>query len=246
MRYEGRTAVVTGGAAGIGLAIARRLASEGARVAIWDRHGADSAAAALGEGHGGHQVDITDEVAVSAAADATCHAFGRIDLLVNNAGMLGPVARLWEIAPADFRRVVEVNLTGAYLVCRALVPHLRRQAGAHRARIVNISSIQAKEGLALAGPYAASKAGLIALTKTLAKELAPDGILVNCITPSAAETAMMHELSPERRADILSRIPLGRFVTVEEIAAMVAWLGSSECSFSTGAVFDLSGGRATY
>jgi NAD(P)-dependent dehydrogenase (short-subunit alcohol dehydrogenase family) len=246
MRYEGRTAVVTGGAAGIGLAIAQRLASEGARVAVWDRHGANAAAAALGQGHGGYQVDITDDAAVSAAADATCQALGRIDLLVNNAGVLGPVAPLWEIAPEDFRRVVEVNLTGAYLVCRALVPHLRRQAGAHRARIVNMSSIQAKEGLALAGPYAASKAGLIALTKTLAKELAPDGILVNCITPSAAETAMMDEISPERRADILARIPLGRFVTVEEIAAMVAWLGSSECSFSTGAVFDLSGGRATY
>jgi 3-oxoacyl-[acyl-carrier protein] reductase len=246
MRYEGRAAIVTGGAAGIGLAIARRLASDGARVAIWDHRGAKAAASALGEGHVGETADITDETAIAAAAESTFAAFGRVDLLVNNAGVLGPVARLWEIEPSDFRRVVEIDLTGAYLVCRAVVPRLLQQAGPVRGRIVNISSIQAKEGLALAGPYAAAKAGLIALTKVLGKELAREAVLVNCITPSAAETDMMGEISAERRADILGRIPLGRFVAVEEIAAMVAWLGCDECSYSTGAVFDLSGGRATY
>jgi NAD(P)-dependent dehydrogenase (short-subunit alcohol dehydrogenase family) len=156
------------------------------------------------------------------------------------------VAPLWEQAPSEFRRVVEVNLIGTYLVCRAVVPRLRQQSGPNRGRIVNISSIQAKEGLAMSSAYAASKAGIIALTKTLGKELAGEGILVNCITPAAAATAMMEQIDEQRRADILARIPMRRFVEPEEIAAMTAWLGSDECSFSTGAVFDLSGGRATY
>jgi 2-dehydro-3-deoxy-L-rhamnonate dehydrogenase (NAD+) len=246
MRYRGRAAIVTGGAAGIGLAIARRLAAEGGTVAVWDKAGAAEAARSLGAAHVGFAVDISDEAAVAHAADATWRAFGRVDLLVNNAGILGPVAPLWEQAPNDFRRVVDVNLIGTYLVCRAVVPRLRQQSGPNRGRIVNISSIQAKEGLAMSSAYAASKAGVIALTKTLGKELAGEGILVNCITPAAAATAMMQEIDEQRRADILARIPMQRFVEPEEIAAMTAWLGSDECSFSTGAVFDLSGGRATY
>jgi 2-dehydro-3-deoxy-L-rhamnonate dehydrogenase (NAD+) len=246
MRYRGRAAIVTGGAAGIGLAIARRLAAEGGRVAIWDKAGAAEAAQSLGAEHVGFAVDVSQEADVAQATEAAWRAFGRIDLLVNNAGILGPVAPLWEQAPGDFRRVVDVNLVGTYLVCRSVVPRLRQQSGPNRGRIVNISSIQAKEGLAMSGAYAASKAGIIALTKTLGKELAGEGILVNCITPAAAATAMMEEIDEQRRADILARIPMRRFVEPDEIAAMTAWLGSDECSFSTGAVFDLSGGRATY
>jgi NAD(P)-dependent dehydrogenase (short-subunit alcohol dehydrogenase family) len=246
MSYRGRAAIVTGGAAGIGLAIARRLAAEGVRIAVWDKTGAAEAARSLGAAHVGCAVDVSDEAAVAQATDATWHAFGRVDLLVNNAGILGPVAPLWEQAPSDFRRVLDVNLVGTYLVCRAVVPRLRQQSGPNRGRIVNISSIQAKEGLAMSSAYAASKSGIIALTKTLGKELAREGILVNCITPAAAATAMMEQIDAPRRADILARIPMGRFVEPEEIAAMTAWLGSDECSFSTGAVFDLSGGRATY
>ncbi|GAB4166802.1 MAG: hypothetical protein OHK0024_01510 [Thalassobaculales bacterium] len=246
MRYRGRSAIVTGGAAGIGLAIARRLAAEGGRVALWDLAGAEAAAADLGPGHLAVACDIADPAAVDAAAATTWAAFGRVDLVVNNAGILGPVAPLWEHAVADFQRVVGVNLTGTFLVCRACVPRLRAQAGPRRGAIVNIASIQAKEGMPMAGAYAASKAGVIALTKTLGKELAGEGIPVNCITPAAAETAMAREITPQRRAEILARIPMGRFVAVEEVASMVAFLGSEDCSFSTAAVFDLSGGRATY
>lgn len=245
-RYAGRAALITGGARGIGLAIARRLVSEGARVAVWDRDGAAAAARSLGGDHLGLTVDITDETQVAAAATQTWAALRRVDLAVNNAGILGPVARLWEQPPVEFRRVIDVNLVGTYLVSRAVVPYLLKQSGPMRGRVVNVSSIQAKEGMPLAGAYAASKAGIIALTKSLGKELAREGILVNCITPAAAETDMAQEISPARRAEIVSRIPMGRFVGVDEIAAMVAFLGSDDCSFSTGAVFDLSGGRATY
>ena len=245
-RYASRAALITGGVRGIGLAIARRLAHEGARVALWDRDGAAAAAQSLGGDHLGIAVDITDESQVAAAATQTWSALGRVDLVVNNAGILGPVGRLWEQPPAEFRRVIDVNLVGTYLVSRSVVPHLLKQFGPVRGRIVNVSSIQAKEGMPQAGAYAASKAGIIALTKSLGKELALEGILVNCITPAAAETDMAKEITPARRAEIVSRIPMGRFVGVDEIAAMVAFLGSDDCSFSTGAVFDLSGGRATY
>jgi NAD(P)-dependent dehydrogenase (short-subunit alcohol dehydrogenase family) len=243
-----RHVIVTGGARGIGLAIARRLADEGDRLVLWDRDGraADAAARALGSGHLAMACDIADEAAVAAAARDSWQVCGRIDGLVNNAGILGPVARLWEVEPAAFRRVVEVNLIGSYLVCRACVPRFLDQDGPDRGRIVNISSIQAKEGIPMAGAYAASKASIIALTKSLGKELAGEGILVNAITPAAAETDMAKEITPARRADITNRIPMGRFVTVEEIAAMTGWLLSPACSFSTGAVFDISGGRATY
>ena len=247
-RFTGQSAIVTGGARGIGLAVAQRLASEGARVALWDVDEivAGQSARALGPQHTADKVDLTDEPSITRALAAVSAAFDRIDILVNNAGILGPVARLWEQTPADFRRVIDVNLTGTYLVSRAVVPVMLAQSGPTRGRIVNLSSIQAKEGMALAGAYAASKAGIVSLTKSLGKELARDGILVNCVSPAAADTDMSKEITPERRADIMRRIPMGRFVAVDEIAAMVAFLCSADCSFSTGAVFDLSGGRATY
>lgn len=248
-----RTVIVTGGARGIGLAVARRLAAQGARVAIWDRDAGEAEAAAralgsdhLGPDHLGLGCDIADEAGVERAAGTTWDAFGAVWGLVNNAGILGPVAPVWEHGAADFRRVVDVNLVGTFLVSKACVARMRGQPGPDRGRIVNVSSIQAKEGMPMAAAYAASKAGIVALTKTLGKELAQEGILVNCITPAAADTDMAKEITLARRAEIMARIPMGRFVEVEEIAAMVDWLLSSDCSFSTGAVFDLSGGRATY
>lgn len=242
------SAIVTGGARGIGFAIARRLARDGWRVALWDRDAAAvaKAAADLGADHLALGCDIADEAQVEAAAAATWDAIGPVRGLVNNAGILGPVAPLWEHPPAEFRRVVDVNLVGTYLVSRAIVPRMLEQPGPSRGRIVNISSIQAKEGMPMAAAYAASKAAILALTKTLGKELAGHGILVNAITPSAAETDMAREITAERKAEILARIPMGRFVDVDEIAAMTAFLLSDDCSYSTGAVFDLSGGRATY
>jgi 2-dehydro-3-deoxy-L-rhamnonate dehydrogenase (NAD+) len=247
-RFGDRSAVITGGARGIGLATAWRLSREGARVAIWDIDDAAGALAAreLGLNHVAHGCDITCERSIASALTATMAAFGRIDILVNNAGILGPVAPLWEQSAEDFRRVIDVNLTGTHLVSRAIIPIMRAQAGPTRGRIVNVSSIQGKEGLPLAGAYAASKAGIIALTKTLGKELACEGVSVNCVTPAAAETDMARQISESRRADITSRIPMGRFVEVDEIAAMIAFIASDDCSFSTGAVFDISGGRATY
>ncbi len=248
--FSGRTAIVTGGAGGFGRAIAARLHQAGATVVLWDAQSApvQQAASSLGSDRSfAHQVDITDEGAVAEAAGAAVQRFGHIDILVNNAGILGPVATTWEHSTAEFRRVLDVNLTGAFICSRAIVPlMLANPPSGNRGRIVFVSSIQAKEGMPRAAAYAASKAGLIALTKTLGKELAESGILVNAITPVIAETAMAKELSPERRQEILSRIPMRRLVLVEEIAAQVAWLCSDDCSFATGAVFDLSGGRATW
>jgi NAD(P)-dependent dehydrogenase (short-subunit alcohol dehydrogenase family) len=252
---EDRRAVVTGGAGGIGRAIAARLLASGARVELWDvsRPGLDGAVQALGQALeqpdrvAGRLVDITDDAAVDAAAQDCAASLGRIDILINNAGILGEVKPLWETEPANFRRVIEVNLIGSYLVTRAVVAHmLRQEPRPNRGWIVNIASIQGKEGMPRAGAYSASKAALIALTKSLAKETAQSGIVVTCITPAAAETTMAQELTPQRRAEILGRIPMGRFVEVEEIARMVAWLCSEDCSYSTGGIFDLSGGRATY
>jgi NAD(P)-dependent dehydrogenase (short-subunit alcohol dehydrogenase family) len=248
--FSGRTAIVTGGAGGFGRAIAARLHQAGATIVLWDAQSepVQQAASSIGAGRSfAYQVDITDEAAVGDAARSAVMRFGRIDVLVNNAGILGPVATTWEHSTAEFRRVIDVNLTGAFICSRVVVPlMLANPPSDNRGRIVFVSSIQAKEGMPRAAAYAASKAGLIALTKTLGKELAESGILVNAITPAIAETAMAKELSPERRQEILSRIPMRRFVLVEEIAAQVAWLCSDDCSFATGAVFDLSGGRATW
>jgi 3-oxoacyl-[acyl-carrier protein] reductase len=248
-RLEGRAAVVTGGASGLGLAIAERLHADGAALSLWDRDASalDAAAERFDRPIHLRLVNVTDADGVEAAAAATREALGGLDILVVNAGILGPVTPTWEVTPAQFRAVTEVNLVGAFLCLRAItalmleVPRERRWG-----RIVTISSIQGKEGTAQASAYAASKAGLIGLTKAIGKELATEGILVNCVAPVALATAMMREITEARKAELLARIPMGRFPTVEEAAELVAWLCSPACSFSTGAVFDLSGGRATF
>jgi 2-dehydro-3-deoxy-L-rhamnonate dehydrogenase (NAD+) len=244
---KSRTAIVTGAARGIGLATAQKLLGSGAAVALWDIDAAalDKAAASLkhhGELHAA-VVDVTDEASIAKGVDALIRDAGRIDVLVNNAGITGGNAPTWQLAPDVWRRVVEVNLIGPYLVCRAVVPHM---IAAGYGRIVNIASIAGKDGNPNASHYSASKAGLIGLTKSLGKELATTGVLVNCITPAAAQTELFAQMKQEHIDYMLSKIPMNRFVAVDEIAAMVAWLASEECSFSTGAVFDISGGRAVY
>jgi NAD(P)-dependent dehydrogenase (short-subunit alcohol dehydrogenase family) len=256
---KNRIAIVTGGARGIGFAIAQRMLASGATVVLWDVDAAalDQAGAALqgqdngkgndaGNGNGrvhAAVVDVTDAAAIARAVAADLRERGKIDILVNNAGITGGNAPLWELAPEVWRRVVEVNLIAPYLVCRAVVPHMVR--GSY-GRIVNIASIAGKEGNPNASHYSASKAGLIALTKSLAKELAATGVLVNCVTPAAAKTELFAQMKQEHIDYMLSKIPMNRFVEVDEIAALVAWLASEDCSFSTGAVFDISGGRAVY
>ncbi len=236
----GRVAVVTGGARGIGAAIAQRLQASGAKVSVWDAD-ADALAGLAGV----HTVvmDQTDQASVQAAADATAATLGTVDVLVNNAGITGGNAPTWQLDPAIWRRVLDVNLTGPFLVCAALVPTM---VAAGYGRIVNIASVAGKEGNPNAAHYSASKAGLIALTKSLGKELASTGVLVNCVTPAAAQTELFAQMSETQIAYMLGKIPMGRFVQVDEIAALVAWLCTADCSFSTGAVFDISGGRATY
>jgi 3-oxoacyl-[acyl-carrier protein] reductase len=242
----GRVAVITGGTGGFGTAIAARLKACGAVPVLWDLKAALDRAK-LSEGTHAAAVDITDEASVNAAAAALAARFGPPDILINNAGIVGEVRRTWEVPVAEFRRILDVNLVGAFLVCRALVPlMLQREKTRRRGRIVNIASIQAKEGMHNAAAYSAAKAGVVAMTKSLGKELAEEGILVNAITPAASLTAMSIDAPKDRLADILGRIPMRRFLEPEEVAALVAWLSSDECSFSTGAVFDLSGGRATY
>jgi NAD(P)-dependent dehydrogenase (short-subunit alcohol dehydrogenase family) len=244
---KGRTAVVTGGAQGIGLAISQRLLQSGAGVVIWDVDAArlDAACkelAALGP-VSGQVVELTDDAAVGAATAATLAASGRIDILVNNAGITGGNATTWDLDPAVWRRVIEVNLIAPYLTCRHVAPVMVK---AGFGRIVNIASVAGKEGNPNASHYSASKAGLIALTKSLAKETATKGVLVNAITPAVAKTAMFDQMTQQHIDYMLGKIPMGRFLEVQEIAAMVAWLSSEDCSFSTGAVFDITGGRATY
>jgi 3-oxoacyl-[acyl-carrier protein] reductase len=243
----GRNAIVTGGARGIGLSIAERLLDSGAGCSLWDlnRERLDQAAKALsGRGHVHTAVvDIGDVASVDAAAAATFKHFGAMDILVNNAGIPGITTRTWEIPPADWHKVIEVNLFGPYHCCRAVVPKmLEKKYG----RIVNIASIAGKEGNPNASHYSASKAGVIALTKSLGKELAQSGILVNCITPAVIQTEILDTVPQSHIDYMLSRIPMGRFGRKEEAAALVAWLCSDECSFTTGSVIDLSGGRATY
>jgi 3-oxoacyl-[acyl-carrier protein] reductase len=244
---EGRRAVVTGGAQGIGRAVAERLLASGAHVSLWDRDASLVAATAreLAAGDRVHTfvVDVTSPAAVDAAASATAQALGRIDILVANAGISGPNATVWDYPVDEWRRVIDVDLHGVYHCCRSLVPAMiDRNYG----RIVNVASIAGKEGNPKAAAYSAAKAGVIALTKSLGKELAGYDIAVNCITPAAAQTKILEQCTQAHIDYMLSKIPRGRFVLVDEIAAMVAWLASQENSFTTGAVFDLSGGRATY
>jgi 3-oxoacyl-[acyl-carrier protein] reductase len=244
---SGRSAVVTGGAQGIGRAIVERLLGSGASVAIWDRDGAlaEQTANELQQ-HGqiaAFAADVTKLVEIEAARDGTLKAFGRIDILINNAGISGPNATTWDYPIGAWHEVMRVNLDSAFYCCRALVPLMIAQ---NYGRIVNIASIAGKEGNPNAVAYSASKAGVIALTKSLGKELASYDIAVNAITPAAARTAIFEQMSQEHVDYMLSKIPRGRFVAVEEIAALVAFCASAECSFSTGAVFDISGGRATY
>jgi len=242
-----RVAVITGGAQGFGYACAQRMLDSGASVMLWDidSNRVEQARVELsGRGNVGcAAVELTQEASVEAAAKATLERYGQIDIVVNNAGITGGNGTTWELDPAVWRRVIEVNLIAPYLVCRAIVPHMiARRYG----RIVNIASIAGKEGNANASHYSASKAGLIGLTKSLGKELAPHGVLVNCVTPAAAKTAMFATMTQAHIDFMLSKIPMGRFLQVEELAAMVCWLSSQDCAFSTGAVFDISGGRATY
>ena len=242
---NGRVTVVTGGARGIGRAIAERMLASGATVALWDRD-ADAvtqAAAALGERTSAHMVDQTEEVTVARAAEATLERHGWVDILVNNAGITGGNAPTWKLPPAEWRRVIDVNLIGPYLVSAALLPGMVERG---YGRIVNIASVAGKEGNPNASHYSASKAGLIALTKSLGKELAATGVLVNCVTPAAAKNELFAQMQPSQIEYMLSKIPMGRFVQVEEIAALACWLATEECSFSTGGVFDITGGRATY
>ncbi|MBI1942083.1 MAG: SDR family oxidoreductase [Betaproteobacteria bacterium] len=227
---KGRTAIVTGGMQGIGAAIVRRLESSGAKVAIWDLDGPG-------------KVDVSRHDSILSALNKTIGDFGHIDILVNNAGIAGPTMPVVDYPIEEWERVIRIDLNGPFLCCRAVVPHMVK---AGYGRIVNIASIAGKEGNANAAAYAAAKGGLIAFTKALGKELAQTGVLVNCVTPAAAQTAILEQVTPEFAKFMLSKIPMGRFVKVEEIAALACWLASEDCSFSTGAVFDISGGRATY
>jgi 2-dehydro-3-deoxy-L-rhamnonate dehydrogenase (NAD+) len=243
--FQGRHAVVTGGAAGLGFAIAQRLLASGGSVTLWDRDPAalQRAVAQLGERARSVQVDVSRHASVQAAVQATRQHAARIDALVNSAGITGPNVKVWEYPVDDWRQVMDVNLTGLFLCCREVVPAMR-EAG--YGRIVNIASVAGKDGNPNASAYSASKAAVIALTKSLGKELADTNVRVNCVTPAAVKTAIFDQMSEQHIQFMLSKIPMGRFGTPEEIAALVAWLCTEDCSFSTGAVFDLSGGRSTY
>lgn len=249
INLEGRIALVTGGAQGIGYAICERLLQSGASVVIWDIDAPQMARAvealnAQAVGRVSAQaVELTDDVSVGSATQTLLEKFGHLDIVVNNAGITGGNATTWDLDPQVWRRVIEVNLVAPYLVCRHVAPAMKARG---YGRIVNIASVAGKEGNPNASHYSASKAGLIALTKSLAKELATSGVLVNCITPAVAKTAMFEQMTQAHIDYMLSKIPMGRLLEVQEIAAMVAWLSSEDCSFSTGAVFDITGGRATY
>jgi 3-oxoacyl-[acyl-carrier protein] reductase len=245
MDFANRCAVVTGGAAGIGIAVAKRIAASGGRVALWDRD--ERALAAARETVAGdavtRAVDVADSAAVESAARATEAALGRVDVLVCSAGITGPNATTWDYPVNAWRQVFDVNVHGLFYCNRAIVPIMQK---ANYGRIVNIASVAGKEGNPNAPAYSASKAAVIGLTKSLGKELAKTNIRVNCVTPAAVRTAIFDQMTQQHIDFMLSKIPIGRFGSVDEIASLVCWLASEECSFSTGAVFDASGGRATY
>jgi 2-dehydro-3-deoxy-L-rhamnonate dehydrogenase (NAD+) len=245
-----RVAIITGGARGIGFAVAQRLLKSGADVALLDQDAERLASSReiLQREHPTRRVeglalDLTQAEAVDAAMANIAKRLGRIDILVNNAGITGGNGLTWELDPVLWRRVIEVNLIAPYLTCRAVVPHMLKGGWG---RIVNIASVAGKEGNPNASHYSASKAGLIGLTKSLGKELATRNILVNAISPAAAKTEIFDQMKQEHIDYMLSKIPMARFLAVDEVAAMVAWLSSEDCSFTTGSVFDISGGRATY
>lgn len=247
---SGQSAVVTGGATGMGFAFAQRLASAGANVCIWDlrQDAIDQAVSELSNGAKGVEVmgaigDVADAGSVEAALAATLERFGNIEIAINNAGISGPNAVAWEYPVDDWRQVIDVDLVGTFIVSRAVIPQMLDKG---YGRIVNIASVAGKEGNPNASAYSAAKAGVIGLTKSLGKELAETGVIVNCVTPAVVRTALLDQMTQEHVDYMLSKIPMGRFGMPEEVAAMVAWLCSPDCSFSTGAVFDLSGGRATY
>ena len=242
-----RHAVVTGGAQGIGLSIATRLLASGASVSLWDRD-SEVLKATLHQldGQGtisAETVDVSNVESVMVATETTAKKYGKIDILVANAGVAGPNHNSWEYPVDAWRQVIDINLSGVFLCCRAIIPYMLRQ---NYGRIVNVASIAGKEGNANAAAYSASKAGVIAFTKSLGKETANNNIAVNCITPAAAKTRIFDQMTKEHIDFMLSRIPRGRFLELDEVSAMVAWLVSEENSFTTAAVFDLSGGRATY
>jgi 3-oxoacyl-[acyl-carrier protein] reductase len=246
----GRAGIITGGARGIGLAIAHRYLASGARVALWDTDPAALSAASegLARVHGEGRVatcvaDVSDLPSMEAAFAATLKAFGKVDILVNNAGITGPNVKTWEYPVEDFRKVIDIDLTGVFIGCKVVVPHLIANGWG---RIVNIASVAGKEGNPNAVAYSSAKAGVIGLTKSLGKELAKTGVLCNCVTPAAAKTDIFKQMTEEFIAFMLSKIPMGRFVEVDEIAALVAWLSSEDCSFTTGSVMDITGGRSTY
>jgi 2-dehydro-3-deoxy-L-rhamnonate dehydrogenase (NAD+) len=242
---NGRNAVVTGGAQGFGRAVTERFVASGAKVAIWDHDQAlaEKTAKEIGPAVTALKVDVSDLAAVEKARDATVSALGKIDILVNNAGIAGVNKTVWETDFEEWRKVLRINLDGPFICCKAIVPLMIKQ---NYGRIINIASIAGKEGNPNAAHYSASKAGLIALTKSLGKELAGHEVSVNAVTPAAAKTAIFDQMTQQHIDFMLSKIPKGRFVLVEELASLVSWLASEECSFSTGAVFDISGGRATY
>ena len=244
---RGRRAVVTGAAQGFGRAIAERFLLSGARVALWDVDAEETARTAAELSGAGETfsrtVDVSDIAEVEAATAETARAFGGIDILVANAGIAGPNHKTWEYPPEDWRRVIDVDLLSVFYCCRAIIPvMLQHKYG----RIVTISSVAGKEGNANASAYSTAKAGVIALTKSLGKELAGENIAVNCITPAAAKTRIFEQMSQSHLDWMLSKIPRGRFLEIGELASLATWLASEENSFSTGAVFDISGGRSTY
>jgi 3-oxoacyl-[acyl-carrier protein] reductase len=243
--FKGKHAVVTGGATGLGFAIAQRLLASGGTVTLWDRdQGAVvDAALRLGKGASAVAVDVADHAGVQRAVQSTLGEVPRIDALVNSAGITGPNTKLWEYPVDAWRQVIDVNLNGLFLCCREVVPVMRQHGWG---RIVNIASVAGKDGNPNASAYSASKAAVIGLTKSLGKELADTQIRVNCVTPAAVKTAIFDQMTEQHIQFMLSKIPMGRFGTPEEVASLVAWLCTEDCSFSTGAVFDLSGGRSTY
>ncbi|WP_342361709.1 SDR family NAD(P)-dependent oxidoreductase [Terrarubrum flagellatum] len=245
-RFAGRGAVITGGASGIGFGVAERLAAEGARVALWDRDAKalDVAAGKIGAAASVVELDISDADAVMRAAEKSAAALGKIDILVASAGITGPNTTVADYPVEEWKRVIDINLNGLFYCNRAVIPHMKANGG--YGRIVNIASIAGKEGNPNASAYSASKAAVIGLTKSLGKELATTDIRVNCVTPAAVRTPIFDQMSQAHIDFMLSKIPVGRFGAVDEITALVCWLASEEASFSTGAVFDASGGRATY